>query len=83
MGLCLRHGDVENQASDLQELPKVAKAILLTHRRSQPSDAPTNLALLLNQFPNCFPNPAGTPLESVSCHGPLRLVDQVQPLLQR
>ncbi|MND97289.1 hypothetical protein D3C80_896070 [compost metagenome] len=29
------------------------------------------------------PRPPGTPLLSVSCQGPLRLVDQLQPLFQR
>lgn len=44
------------------------------------------LAMMLvqtpNQFPNCLLNPGGTPVTSVSCQGPLRPVDQLQPLFQ-
>ncbi len=35
--------------------------------------------LSLDHLLNCLPSPAGTPLTSVACHGPLGLVAQLQP----
>jgi hypothetical protein len=56
-----------------------SKALGTTNRKQ---NGDPKIAVLIYS-PNCLPSPGGTPWMLVSSHGPLGLIERLQPLFQR